>query len=233
MFAINNLVTAAKFFTIITAELILIFVAVAFIIGVLMEYLPPSRVRTFLSNKLTWVQYMLGSGLGAVTPFCSCSTVPITAGLLKSGVPFGPTMAFLFSSPVLNPVIIALLLSLFGLKITVIYAAVTFLGSMVLAAILSRMGMERQVKPFMAFQTPSCCGEDVRSQQRRLRRRRPRQVVAHSFQASPCHIHDHTTGGRLLLSRTGRPRQPAAQSSCCSDDVDVDTDVKDVPLEKR
>jgi uncharacterized membrane protein YraQ (UPF0718 family) len=234
MFAINNLVTAAKFFTIITAELILIFVAVAFIIGVLMEYLPPSRVRTFLSNKLTWVQYMLGSGLGAVTPFCSCSTVPITAGLLKSGVPFGPTMAFLFSSPVLNPVIIALLLSLFGLKITVIYAAVTFLGSMVLAAILSRMGMERQVKPFMAFQTPSCCGEDVRSQQTPVKTQAATAGCCASVSGQP--LVTFTTiqpAGGCCSPGPGDPVQPAAQSSCCSVDVDVDTDVKDVPFREK
>ena len=88
MFAINNFVTAGKFFLIIAGELVLIFVAVSsFIVGILMEYLPPSRIRDFLSNRLTWVQYLLGSGLGAVTPFCSCSTVPITAGLLKGGVP--------------------------------------------------------------------------------------------------------------------------------------------------
>ena len=157
MFAINNFVTAGKFFLIIAGELVLIFVAVSFIVGILMEYLPPSRIRDFLSNRLTWVQYLLGSGLGAVTPFCSCSTVPITAGLLKGGVPFGPTMAFLFSSPVLNPIIIALLLSLFGLKVTAVYVIVTFLGSMALAALLSKMGMERQVKPLLSFETTSCC----------------------------------------------------------------------------
>ena len=96
MFEINNFVTAGKFFLIIAGELVLIFVAVSFLVGILMEYLPPSRIRDFLSNKLMWVQYLLGSGLGAVTPFCSCSTVPITAGLLKGGVPFGPTMSFSF-----------------------------------------------------------------------------------------------------------------------------------------
>jgi uncharacterized membrane protein YraQ (UPF0718 family) len=65
--------------------------------------------------------------------FVSCSTVPITSGLLKGGVPFGPTMAFLFSSPVLNPIIIALLLSLLGIKVSVFYVVVTFIGSMVMA----------------------------------------------------------------------------------------------------
>lgn len=161
MFGINNFVTAGRFFLIISGELILIFLAVSLLVGILMEYLPPSRIRDFLSNRFTWVQYFLGSGLGAVTPFCSCSTVPITAGLLKGGVPFGPIMAFLFASPVLNPVIIALLLSLFGLKVTVVYTVVTFLGSMALAAVLSKMGMEKQVKPFLNFQT-SCCGDSIR-----------------------------------------------------------------------
>lgn len=162
MFAFNNFVVAGKFFLVIAGELILIFVAVSFIIGLLMEYLPPSRIRDFLSNKFTWLQYFLGSGLGALTPFCSCSTVPITAGLLKGGVPFGPTMAFLFSSPVLNPVIIALLLPLFGLKITMAYIVITFLGSMATAAILSRTGMENQVKPLIALDT-ACCGQGAKS----------------------------------------------------------------------
>ncbi len=162
MFEINDFMTAGRFFLVIAGELVVIFVAVSFIIGLLMEYLPPSRIRDFLSNKFTWVQYFLGAGLGALTPFCSCSTVPITAGLLKGGVPFGPTMAFLFSSPVLNPVIIALLLSLLGLKVTAVYVVITFFGSMVTAGLLSKFGMERQVKPLVDFQT-SCCsqGENI------------------------------------------------------------------------
>lgn len=160
MFEINNFVTAGKFFLVIAGELILIFIAVSFLIGMLTEYLPPSRIRSFLANKLTWVQYLLGAGLGALTPFCSCSTVPITAGLLKGGVPFGPTMAFLFSSPVLNPIIIALLLSLLGYKVTVVYVAITFFGSMAAAALLSKLGMENQVKPLVDIQ-PSCCSGEA------------------------------------------------------------------------
>ena len=158
MFEFNNFVTAGEFFLEIAGELILIFVAVSFLIGLLTEYLPPSRIRDFLSGRFTWVQYLLGAGLGAITPFCSCSTVPITAGLLRGGVPFGPTMAFLFSSPVLNPVIIALLLSLLGYKVTVVYVAVTFLGSMAAAFLLSKLGMEGQVKPLMNVQA-ACCAE--------------------------------------------------------------------------
>jgi uncharacterized protein len=158
MLEFNNFVTAGEFFLEIAGELILIFVAVSFLIGLLTEYLPPSRIRDFLSDKFTWVQYFLGAGLGAITPFCSCSTVPITAGLLRGGVPFGPTMAFLFSSPVLNPVIIALLISLLGFTVTMVYVAVTFLGSMAAAFLLAKLGMEGQVKPLMNFQA-ACCGE--------------------------------------------------------------------------
>lgn len=162
MLDINNFAVAAKFFLIIAGELILIFVAVSFIVGLLMEYLPPSRIRDFLSDKLILVQYLLGSGLGAITPFCSCSTVPITSGLLKGGVPFGPTMAFLFASPVLNPIIIALLISLFGLKVTMVYVVVTFLGSMILAYFISKLGMENQVKPLLNFKAASCCGNSIK-----------------------------------------------------------------------
>jgi len=159
MFGLNNFLIAGKFFLVIAGELVLIFVAVSFIIGILMEYLPPSRVRDFLSNKLGWVQYLMGSGLGAITPFCSCSTVPLTAGLLKGGVPFGPTMAFLFASPVLNPVIIALVLTLLGYKVTVVYVVVTFFGSMAAALLMSRLGMEAQVKPLLQVRT-ACCNSD-------------------------------------------------------------------------
>jgi len=157
MFEINNFVTAGKFFLIIAGELVLIFIVVAFIVGLLLEYLPPSRIRGFLAGRMIGVQYFLGAGLGAITPFCSCSTVPILTGLLRGGVPFGPTMAFLFASPVLNPVIIGLFLMLLGLKVTAVYVAVTFLGAVLTAAVLSRLGLERDVKPLASFQGGGCC----------------------------------------------------------------------------
>jgi uncharacterized membrane protein YraQ (UPF0718 family) len=158
MFELNDLLTAGKFFIVIAGELIAIFVAVSFVIGVITEFLPPERIREFLSKKVRWLGYFFGAGFGALTPFCSCSTVPITAGLLQGGVPFGPSMAFLFSSPILNPVIIALFWTLLGHKVTILYVIVTFFSSMLTAAILSRMGMEKQVKLVSNF-TATCCSE--------------------------------------------------------------------------
>lgn len=157
MLELNNYVTAGKFFLVIAGELIAIFIVVAFIIGLLLEYLPPARIKTFLSGKNKLLQYVLGAGLGAVTPFCSCSTVPILTGLLKGGVPFGPVLAFLFASPVLNPIIVSLFLMLLGFQVTAVYVGVTFLGAMLTAAILSRLGLERDIKPLAAARAGCCC----------------------------------------------------------------------------
>lgn len=160
MFEINNIVTSARFFLVIAGELVLIFILIAFIVGLLMEYLPPARIRGFFKGRLPWLQYILGSALGAITPFCSCSTVPVLTGLLRSGVPFGPVMAFLFASPVLNPVIIGLFIMLLGYKVTMVYAVVTFGCSMLVALLLSRLGFERHVKPLARGQTHCCDRKD-------------------------------------------------------------------------
>jgi len=235
MFEINNFVTAGKFFLVIAGELILIFVAVSFLIGMLSEYLSPSRIRDFLSNKLTLVQYLLGAGLGALTPFCSCSTVPITAGLLKGGVPFGPTMAFLFSSPVLNPVIIALLLSLLGYKVTALYVIVTFFGAMVAAMLLSKLGMESQVKPLVNFQA-ACCAEEKTKPDADL-------VTIQTF-ATGCCSTESTQPQKLSalpvfqdpsICCTGEAEmfvQQPAQASCCTVNFDANDSAR-IPFKEK
>lgn len=161
MFEFNNFMVAGKFFLIIAGELIVIFVVVAFVVGLLLECITPAKIKQYLEGRLLWVQYLLGATFGAITPFCSCSTVPILTGLLRGGVPFGSAMAFLFSSPVLNPVIIGLFLMLMGLKATLVYALVTFFGVILAAALLSRLGFDRYVKPLASFQSGSCCGPDT------------------------------------------------------------------------
>ena len=203
MFGLNNFITAGKFFLVIAGELILIFVAVSFIIGLLMEYLPPSRVRDFLSNKFTWVQYFLGAGLGALTPFCSCSTVPITAGLLKGGVPFGPTMAFLFSSPVLNPSLSRYCFHCWELKSRFFMSLSLFLAPWLWRRCLSRLGMERQVKPLVNIEA-SCCATETNSDT--------------ALKSSAC-------GSRLLFLRNTQPitliTLPTIESSCCTTNLDT------------
>lgn len=204
MFEFNNFVTAGRFFLIIAGELIGIFVAVAFIIGLLLEYLPPARIKKFLSGRMLGVQYFLGALLGAVTPFCSCSTVPIVSGLLKGGVPFGPVMAFLFASPVLNPIIVSLFLMLLGFKVTAIYVVVTFFGTMLTAALLSKLGLERDVKPLAAVQADCGCGT--------------RTAPVPAAVAAP------VSGGCCCCSGCDEAAgaQPAQAAGCCSVDMDAD-----------
>ena len=88
----------------------------------------------------------LGAALGAVTPFCSCSTIPMTVGLLRAGVPFGATLSFVLASPLLNPIILGMLLALTGLKSALIYGTVTFAMSVVAGVALDKAGLVTDVK---------------------------------------------------------------------------------------
>lgn len=91
--------------------------------GVINAYFPIDRVRNYLaSHKLFGLQYVLASLFGAVTPFCSCSSIPLFIGFVKGGIPLGVTFAFLITSPLVNEVAIAMFLGVFGLKITLVYA---------------------------------------------------------------------------------------------------------------
>ena len=96
---------------------------ISVLMGVINAYFPIDRVRNYLaSHKLYGLQYVLASLFGAVTPFCSCSSIPLFIGFVKGGIPLGVTFAFLITSPLVNEVAIALFLGTFGLKITLVYA---------------------------------------------------------------------------------------------------------------
>ena len=104
-----NLLEAARWFVVMTAELVVLFLALSFLIGLLQAWVPEEKVRLVFEKRSLGGAYVGGAVLGALTPFCSCSTIPVLAGLLRSGAPFGPTMTFLFASPLLDPVVLGLL----------------------------------------------------------------------------------------------------------------------------
>ena len=108
---LTPLAVAGQFFVKIAAELILLFIGITFLVGLLQAYIPEERIRRLLAGRRQGAGNIVAAGLGALTPFCSCSTVPILLGLLEVGIPFGACMSFLFASPLLNPVILALLLT--------------------------------------------------------------------------------------------------------------------------
>jgi uncharacterized membrane protein YraQ (UPF0718 family) len=126
---------------------VVLFLALSFLVGLLRAWLPEDRVRSMFERRRSVTGYLVGAALGAATPFCSYSTMPVLAGLLRSGAPFGPTMAFLFASPLLDPVVLGVLVFLIGVEGTVAYATLTFCASVLMGAVFERLGLEKDVKP--------------------------------------------------------------------------------------
>jgi len=161
----NNLAVAANFFVEIAVELIVLFIGITFLVGLIQEYVPDETIKKALGGRHKVLGSILGAGFGALTPFCSCSTIPMLLGMLNAGVPFASAMAFLFASPLLNQVIISLFIILMGWKVAALYFAVTFVGATAIGLLLDALGFASQVKSVAAVR--SCCdceqGADARS----------------------------------------------------------------------
>jgi len=129
--------------------LFLLFIVISFM-GVVNSYFPIEKVRNFLSrNKLYGFEYLMASLFGVVTPFCSCSSVPLFIGFVRGGIPLGVTFAFLVTSPLVNEVAIGLFLGLFGAKITLIYVVSGVILGMTSGIILSKFRLERLLTPWV------------------------------------------------------------------------------------
>jgi uncharacterized membrane protein YraQ (UPF0718 family) len=159
MTAVNDLFTAGQFFLIITVELVILFIGISFLVGLIREYVPEENIRNVLTSKHRGVGNIFGAFFGALTPFCSCSTIPILVGLLDVGVPFGITYSFLIASPLLNPVIFFLILALFGVVPTLIYTIITFSIAVISGILLERAGYGRYVKAVTLEKGCCCKGE--------------------------------------------------------------------------
>ncbi len=142
------------FFLLVSLEMAVLFVGVSFLVGVILEVLPPERVGNILSSR-NGKGYAVGAGLGALTPFCSCSTIPMVVGMLRANAGFGPTMTFLFTSPLVNPLLIALLWLALGWKFTVIYALSALVLTMTVGYLLERFDFARFIRSD-AISVPSC-----------------------------------------------------------------------------
>ena len=138
-------------------ELLLLFVGISFTVALLQVYISPARVRQLLSTPNRGLSSILGTALGAATPFCSCSTIPVLTGLLRSGAPFCGVVSFLLASPILNPAILTLFLAFFGAKAATVYGVFTFSLAVVMGLFLDRLGFAREVKPAVIGGC-GCCG---------------------------------------------------------------------------
>jgi uncharacterized membrane protein YraQ (UPF0718 family) len=141
----NPFWVSLRFFGIILGELTVLFLGISTLVGLVLQYVSDETLRRWLSRRGLSGNF-LGAALGAITPFCSCSTIPMTVGLLRAGVPFGATMSFVLASPLLNPIILTMFLVLLGWKACIAYGAVTFLAAMMGGALLEAVGLARDVK---------------------------------------------------------------------------------------
>lgn len=140
------LIETFNMFIFLAAELTLLFLLISYIVGVLQEYIPPSKIQKILSSK-NGKGYVIAAFLGTITPFCSCSTIPFLKGLLRAKAGFGTMMVFLFSSPLLNPIIIGLFAVTFGLKVTFFYFTVAMGVAIIAGYLLEQLGFEKHIKP--------------------------------------------------------------------------------------
>ena len=157
---------ALNMFAFLAVELTLLFLLISYLVGVLQEYIPPSKIQSILSSK-NGKGYIIAGFLGAITPFCSCSTIPFLKGLLRAKAGFGTMMVFLFASPLLNPIIIGLFAVTFGLKVTLFYFIMAMGVSVIAGYSLEKLGFEKYIKPqaYIAPQTTSCassCGTNAK-----------------------------------------------------------------------
>jgi len=150
---------ALEMFIFLAVELTILFLAISYLVGVIQEYIPPEKIESILSSK-NGKGYMIAALLGAITPFCSCSTIPFLKGLLRAKAGFGPMMVFLFASPLLNPIVIALFVSTFGFKIALTYFLIAMGVSVTAGFVLEKLGFNRFIKPFESNNSNdsgSCC----------------------------------------------------------------------------
>jgi len=153
---------ALGMFAYLGVELTALFLVISFIVGVIQEFMPAQRIQSILSSK-SGKGYLSAAILGGVTPFCSCSTIPMLTGLFKARAGFGPTITFLFTSPLLNPIIIGLFLATFGLEVTLAYASIALIVSVAAGYLLEKMNFEKHVRPEVFGDKPvgGCSGNAV------------------------------------------------------------------------
>ena len=145
----THLGEALHFFFYDTPKVLLLLTGIVFIMGVIHTFVSPERTRAMLSGKRLGVGNVMAASLGIVTPFCSCSAVPLFIGFLSAGVPLGVTFSFLISAPMVNEVALALLFGLFGWKVAALYLGLGLTVAIVAGLIIGKLGMERHLEDWV------------------------------------------------------------------------------------
>lgn len=146
----SSLGSSLEFFIYDTVKILLLLILITHIMGIINYYFPVEKVKSFLKGKnLFGFENLLASLLGAVTPFCSCSSIPLFIGFVKGGIPLGVTLSFLITSPLINEVALTLFISIFGWKVTLIYMCTGIMLGTLGGLILGKMNLEKHLTPWV------------------------------------------------------------------------------------
>jgi hypothetical protein len=140
---------ALNFFIYDTLKIFLLLTIIIYVVAIIRTSFPPEKTKRILSHKREYVGNVLAALLGIVTPFCSCSAVPLFIGFVESGVPLGVTFSFLISSPMVNEVALIMLWGLFGWKVALIYIGTGLLVAIIAGMIIGRLKMEKYVQDYV------------------------------------------------------------------------------------
>lgn len=140
---------AVNFFVYDSIKIFLLLSVIIFVVSVIRSYLPPEKTKKWLSNRFEIVSNIIAALIGIVTPFCSCSAVPLFIGLVESGVPLGVTFSYLISAPIVNEVAAVMLLGLFGPAVALLYISSGVIIAVVVGFILGRLKLEHLVEEYV------------------------------------------------------------------------------------
>lgn len=141
---------SVHFFAYDTIKITLLLLAMTFLMGVLNSYMPVEKVRAWLaSRKWYGADHLLAAMFGAITPFCSCSSIPLFIGFVRGGIPLGVTFSFLITSPLVNEAAVAVFIGAFGWKVTAIYASAGIIVGTLVGWLLGRLNLERHVEDWV------------------------------------------------------------------------------------
>jgi uncharacterized membrane protein YraQ (UPF0718 family) len=145
----SHLAGALQFFLYDTPKVLLLLTGIVFVMGIIHTFISPERTRAMLSGKRLGVGNAMAATLGIVTPFCSCSAVPLFIGFLQAGVPLGVTFSFLISAPMVNEVALILLFGLFGWKVAALYLVMGLLIAIVAGMLIGKLNMEQYLEDWV------------------------------------------------------------------------------------
>jgi uncharacterized protein len=142
----GHLGSAVAFFLFEAPKVLMLLTLIVFVVGIIRSYFTPERTRQILAGKRESVGNVMAAMLGIVTPFCSCSAVPLFIGFVQAGIPLGVTLSFLIAAPMINEIAVVLLFGMFGWKVALVYITTGLIIAIASGFVIGRLKMERYVE---------------------------------------------------------------------------------------